>query len=238
MFLKNCAYCGNPFEAKAQTAMYCSNSHRVLAGRKNLKLRATSNEQPAINNEQPENPLIKPTVFPQPIQQPPKETVPKLDALGAFMVRTVERERDKLEKEFNELKSKYENLQQEKTALEKELDNTSRELKEKPNGLSGFFQTNPDITKTAIEMGMPLLAGTAEKLVNWITEQQQTKQLAGAAPEQNTNPIWMWLVAQPKEIQENFVMLLEKLDATGRAKDYLESWNRQLMRVVPKTNTR
>ena len=237
MFLKNCAYCGNEFEAKAQTAMYCSNSHRVLAGRKNLKLKAISNQQPATNNEQPQNPITIPTVFTT-TQQPPKETVPKLDPLGAFMVRTVERERDKIEKELNELKSKYETLQQEKTALEKELDNTSRELKEKPNGLSGFFQTNPDITKTAIEMGMPLLAGAAEKLVNWITEQQQHKQLAGAATEQNTNPIWVWLVAQPKEIQENFVMLLEKLDATGRAKDYLESWNRQLMRVVPKTNTR
>jgi len=198
----------------------------------------TRNEQPVNGIQQP-TPITNPPVLTQRI--PVNDNKPRLDALGDFMVRTVERERDKIESELKELRKKYEALQEEKTSIEKQLDEASRELKEKPTGLSGIVQSNPDLAKTAMEMGLPLLAGIGEKLIAWITtqQQQQPKQLNGATEaEPGTNPIWLWLIAQPKEIQENFVMLLEKLDATGRAKDYLESWNRQLMRVVPKNNVR
>jgi hypothetical protein len=202
-------------------------------------------KSPVTRNEQPVNgiPQTPPITTPPKVLTPTTHNElpkPRLDALGDFMVRTVERERDKIESELKELRKKYEALQEEKTSIEKQLDEASRELKEKPTGLSGIVQSNPDLAKTAMEMGLPLLAGLGEKLIAWIsTQQQQPKQLNGATEaEPGTNPIWLWLIAQPKEIQENFVMLLEKLDATGRAKDYLESWNRQLMRVVPKNNVR
>lgn len=184
------------------------------------------------NQPKPETKISTPT----PVE---KNQTPRLDALGDFMVRTVERERDKIETELKELRTKYETLKQSKTEIEKQLEEATRALNEKPTGLSGIIQSNPDVLNQAMQMASPILAGIGEKLATWLTSQNAPKQLGEAAtPAQSENVIWLWLKAQTPEVQEHFVMLLEKLDATKRTKDYLESWNRQLMAVVPKQNAR
>lgn len=218
---KNCKFCGTEFEAKAHNKEFCSSAHYFKHYRQNKKQLGqvpTATQLPPAPAKAPAKAYLTPR--------------PQLDALGDFMVRTVERERDKLDHELDALTKKYEALKDKYVDLEKELENATRAIDEKPKGLSGLIQSNPDLLTNALQMGMPLLNTIAEKLMG--TAQQ--KQLAAPTDESGQpNPIWAWLVAQPKEVQEQFVMLLEKLNATNRIKDYLEAWNRQLMKVVPKT---
>lgn len=220
---KNCKFCGTEFEAKAHNQLFCSNAHAFKYYRKNKKQQL--GEAPPANALQ-----LAPAKAPAKAYLPAR---PQLDPLGDFMVRTVERERDKLDDQLTELQKKYDALKEKHADLQKELENATRAIEEKPKGLSGLLQSNPDMVNKALELGMPLLNTLAEKLMSGGNAQQ--KQLAAPTDESGQpNPIWAWLVQQPKEVQEQFVMLLEKLEQTQRIKDYLESFNRQLMRVVPK----
>jgi len=234
--VKNCAYCGKEFETDASYKKYCGNNHKKMANGGYVYDKATGKgHRPGLGllTASPSKPIMK---------ESHSVTTPQLDALGSFMVKTVERERDKIEEELKKLQTKYETLKDQKSTLEKQLDEATRALTEKPTGLSGIVQSNPDFANNALNAAIPLLNGLGEKLVQWITSSGPKQLTGGPGAEQSTqgnaNPIWQWLIAQPKEVQENFVMLLEKLDATGKAKDYLESWNRQLMRVIPKTHAR
>jgi hypothetical protein len=208
------AECGKEFETKAHNAEYCSESHKFKDYRRNnpRKKQLGSVQNGVLA-------MAKAT----PIQRP------QLDPLGDFMVRSVERERDKLDTELTDLKKKYEALKEKKIELEKQLENANRAIEEKPRGLSGLVQSNPDFLNKALELGMPLINQLVDKVMNSTPPQNQL-----AAPDQNANPVWMWLVAQPKEIIDQFVMLLEKLDGLEKQekkKDYLEAWNRSLMSV-------
>lgn len=211
--------CGKEFETKAHNAEYCSQSHKFKDYRRqHPRPKQLGSVQNGVLATSPAT--AKTTAMQR----------PQLDVLGDFMVRSVERERDKLDTELTELKKKFETLKEKNIDLEKQLDNATRAIGEKPSGLMGLVQANPDMLNKALELGMPLLNTLAEKLMS--TGQKQL-----AAPDENANPVWMWLVNQPKDIQEQFVMLLEKLDGTEKKKDYLEAWNRTLMSVVKKQAT-
>jgi hypothetical protein len=209
------AECGKEFETKAHNAEYCSESHKFKDYRRN---NPRKKQLGSVHNGVLAIAKATPTQRPQ------------LDALGDFMVRSVERERDKLDTELTDLKKKYESLKEKNSDLEKQLDNANRSIGEKPSGLMGLVQSNPDMLNKALELGMPLLNTLAEKLMSTGSPQKQL-----AAPDEN--PVWTWLISQPKDIQEQFVMLLEKLDVTEKKKDYLEAWNRTLMSVVKKPAT-
>lgn len=210
--------CGKEFETHAHNAEFCSSSHRDKYRRKH---KITLGNAPQAQGAQPNA---------KPSAKAFAKAMPTLDPLGDFMVRTVERERDKLDTELTELRKKFETLKEKNLDLEKQLDNATRAIGEKPSGLMGLVQSNPDMLSKALELGMPLLNTLAEKLMSGSAQKQL------AAPDE-ANPVWMWLVSQPKDIQEQFVMLIEKLDGTEKKKDYLEAWNRTLMSVVKKPVT-
>jgi hypothetical protein len=102
-------------------------------------------------------------------------------------------------------------------------------LEEKPTGLSGILQTNPQLAEQALTIGAPLLAGLAEKVMNWLDNKDPQKQLSEANPQGQGNEVYTWLVNQTPEIQKSFVMLLEGLQASGKIQDYLNAWNRSFM---------
>lgn len=241
MPLRNCEYCGDAFEVTDPKSKrkYCKKSHRNSASLGYVWNPTTKRgELPKLPKALGE--IVTPLAKTQSERKPMNTNTPQLDTLGSFMVRTVERERDKIEADHQKLKDKYEALQKEKLDLKEQLDEVTRKLTEKPTGLSGVISGNPDLLKSALEMGMPMLAGIMEKIGTMISSQPGQKQLAATTQQESgeANPVWVWIVAQPQEVQVSFVALLEKLDAIGKTAEYLESWNRQLMRVVPKTNMR
>ena len=213
---KNCKLveCGKEFETKAHNAEYCSESHKFKDYRRN---NPRKKQLGSVHNG------VLAMAKATPIQRP------QLDPLGDFMVRSVERERDKLETELKELRTKYEKIKDEKAQLEKEADQAVRKLEEKPTGLSGILQTNPQLAEQALTIGAPLLAGLAEKVMNWLDNKDTQKQLSEANPQGQGNEVYTWLVNQTPEIQKSFVMLLEGLQASGKIQDYLNAWNRSFM---------
>ena len=208
------AECGKEFETKAHNAEYCSESHKFKDYRRN---NPRKKQLGSVHNG------VLAMAKATPIQRP------QLDPLGDFMVRSVERERDKLETELKELRTKYEKIKDEKAQLEKEADQAVRKLEEKPTGLSGILQTNPQLAEQALTIGAPLLAGLAEKVMNWLDNKDPQKQLSEANPQGQGNEVYTWLVNQTPEIQKSFVMLLEGLQASGKIQDYLNAWNRSFM---------
>jgi hypothetical protein len=208
------AECGKEFETKAHNAEYCSESHKFKDYRRN---NPRKKQLGSVHNGVLAIAKATPTQRPQ------------LDALGDFMVRSLERERDKLEAELKELRTKYEKIKDEKAQLEKEADQAVRKLEEKPTGLSGILQTNPQLAEQALTIGAPLLAGLAEKVINWLDNKDPQKQLSEANAQGQGNEVYTWLVSQTPEIQKSFVMLLEGLQASGKIQDYLNAWNRSFM---------
>jgi len=221
---KTCTYCGVEFEAKSDSAKFCKTSHRNLYGQ---GYRWNPTTLKGVREHKPEKAFAN--TQPNTMRQNMRQTLPQLDVLGQFMVEQVKRERDKLETELKELRTKYEKIKDEKAQLEKEADQAVRKLEEKPTGLSGILQTNPQLAEQALTIGAPLLAGLAEKVMNWLDNKDPQKQLSEANPKGQGNEVYTWLVNQTPEIQKSFVMLLEGLQASGKIQDYLNAWNRSFM---------
>jgi len=221
--LKNCAYCEKEFEG-SDKQMYCSNSHRSAASQgKTFRglAEATSNPQLATSN--PQAPRAE------------KTTKSSYSNYEQYIISDLESKVKDLKSEVTKLESKNEKLLEENTSLEKQVENSTRKLTEKPGGLAGFMD-DPAIKSQLMELGMPVL----DKLVTWVTNQavpNPNQQQLGESPQGEPNFVYAWLVKQSPDIQNQFVLLLEGLEASKRTKDYLESWNRNFMGIIKQART-
>lgn len=231
---KNCAYCNKLFTTDRPNRIYCTDSHRAMATRGNSKKQLNGELFPVA--EQPQ---------PQPQTQPQKQTQMKdlfnaqklpnqLDPVSSFIVKQLERERDKLEEKIKKLESKNESLITEKDKLKEDLIDLQDQIKAKPTGLAGFASSNPDMIKTAMEVGLPKALELIERFMSKPAPQLQLG--GGEAGTQSTNhPVWAWLTKQPEDIQRSFVLLIEGLEKSGDIAKKLNYFNTTFMQRVTRT---
>lgn len=213
---KNCAECGNPFETKRKDKKYCSDKCKSNAFHKKNALGFPDTSTTA-------EPVVSmPTVFKKMDSKIDNIKLPSsVDVSAQFVIESLKERVSELKDDLKESVADNKVLIKEKSELEKQLESVKRDLESKPSGLQGFITNNPGLGEKALEMFGPMLANLAEKAMS-------AKQLSGGQESTGENPVWNWLITQPKEVQAAFVQLCEGLSRKPeKIMEYLNYFNKQ-----------
>ena len=195
---RKCAYCNNPFQPTRRDNKYCSQKCGQKAfHKKRESLGATDIEaEPTMSALPASKELVPPT---------------QLDVVAQFIVKSLETQRDELKDTVKTQSTKIEDLTEKNRGLEKDVERLTRELNEKPTGLSGVIQNNPNAIKEALQELPGVFGGIRDLIKEWKGNQAATQIGATPSGDSVATPLLQWLGSLPEQPRNEIIQMLVNL---------------------------